>query len=345
MLTAAALGSTACDPAMLGPASPESVTRRSQRSIAAPFVVEVRQKCQEDPASSATTRRITPSCGEADARRGETDLAPTSNRVHRWRMPSQPTRRLAFTRDISPAIENCELTHLERTTIDLTRARAEHNEYEAALRALGYEVKRLPSGPDMPDSVFIEDAAIVLDELAVIMRPGADSRRVETTAVAEAVKTYRPVAAILAPGTIDGGDVLRIGRRLYVGVGYRSNDGGVKQLGAIVSSQGYSVEAVQFQGCLHLKSAVTLVADDMVLINPEWVDADRFQPLRTIDVDPSEPYAANALLIDGTVVYPAEHVRTRKRLEAAGLTVHPVPAGELAKAEGGVTCCSLLLIN
>ncbi len=260
-------------------------------------------------------------------------------------MPSQPTQRLALTRDISPAIEDCELTHLERTTIDLARARAEHNEYEAALRALGFEVRRLPSGPDMPDSVFIEDTAIVLDELAVIMRPGAESRQVETAVVAEAVRTYRPVAAILAPGTIDGGDVLRIGQRLFVGCGYRSNDSGVKQLRSIVGSQGYSVEAVQFQGCLHLKSAVTLVADDLVLINPEWVDADRFQPLRTIDVDPSEPYAANALLIDSTVVYPAEHVRTRARLEAAGLTVHPVPAGELAKAEGGVTCCSLLLVT
>jgi len=260
-------------------------------------------------------------------------------------MPSQPTRRLSLTRDISPAIEDCELTHLERTTIDLARARAEHNEYEAALRALGYDVKRLPSGADMPDSVFIEDAAIVLDELAVIMRPGAESRRVETAAVAEAVRTYRPVAAILAPGTIDGGDVLRVGKRLLVGAGYRSNDAGIKQLGSIVASQGYSVEAVPFEGCLHLKSAVTLVADDLVLINPAWVDAARFEPLRTIDVDPSEPYAANALLVDGTVVYPAEHVRTRARLEAAGLTVLAVPAGELAKAEGGVTCCSLLLVD
>jgi dimethylargininase len=259
-------------------------------------------------------------------------------------MPSQHGQLLALTRDISPAIEHCELTHLERTTIDLARARAEHNEYEAALRALSYEVRRLPAGPDMPDSVFIEDTAVVLDELAVIMRPGAESRRVETATVAEAVRTYRPVAAVLAPGTLDGGDVLRIGRRLFVGGGYRSNDAGIKQLGSIVGSQGYSVEAVPFQGCLHLKSAASLVANDLVLINPAWVDAERFQPLRTIDVDPSEPYAANALLIDGAIVYPAEHVRTRKRLEAAGLTVHSVPAGELAKAEGGVTCCSLLLV-
>jgi dimethylargininase len=258
-------------------------------------------------------------------------------------MPAQSRHRLALTREISPAIEHCELTHLERTSIDLSRARAEHNEYESALRSLGYEVQRLPAGPDMPDSVFIEDAAIVLDELAVITRPGAESRRVETAGVAEAVRSYRPVAAVLAPGTLDGGDVLRIDRTLFVGVGYRSNEAGAKQLRSLIGSQGYAVEAVRFQGCLHLKSAASLVADDLVLINPEWVDASLFDPLRTIDVDPAEPFAANALLVDGTVIYPAEHVRTRARLEAAGLKVRPVPAGELAKAEGGVTCCSLLL--
>ena len=266
-----------------------------------------------------------------------------NHEVHGCAMPTQPKRRLALTRDISPAIEHCELTHLERTTIDLERARAQHNEYESALRSLGYEVQRLAAGPDMPDSVFIEDAAIVLDELAVIMRPGAESRRVETAGVAEAVRSYRPVAAILAPGTIDGGDVLRIDRKLFVGCGYRSNEAGIKQLRSIIASQGYSVESVSFQGCLHLKSAVSLVADDVVLINPEWVDPAVFHPLRTIDIDPAEPLAANALLVDDTVIFPAEHVRTRKRLEAAGLKVCAVPAGELAKAEGGVTCCSLLL--
>jgi dimethylargininase len=250
---------------------------------------------------------------------------------------------LALTRDISPAIEHCELTHLERTTIDLGRARSEHAAYEAALRALGCEVKRLPTGDDLPDSVFIEDAALVLDELAVITRPGAESRRPETAGVAEAVRAYRPIAAILAPGTLDGGDIVHMGRRLLVGVGYRSNDAGVKQLRSIVGSQGYTVEAVPFQGCLHLKSAVSAIADDTVLINPAWVDAARFATMRIIEIDPSEPFAANALRVGTSIVYPAEHVRTAARLTAAGFDVRPVPAGELAKAEGGVTCCSLIL--
>src|ERR1044071_5928262 len=135
-----------------------------------------------------------------------------------------PPRRLAIRRDISSAIENCELTHLERTTIDLARARAQHEQYEETLRELGCEIQRLPATDEMPDSVFIEDTALVLDELAVITRPGAESRRVETTAVAEAVRVHRPVAAVLAPGTLDGGDIVKLGRRLLIGVGYRSND-------------------------------------------------------------------------------------------------------------------------
>ena len=256
---------------------------------------------------------------------------------------TQPPRLLALTRDISPAIERCELTHLGRTTIDLTRARAEHEAYESALRELGCRVQRLPAGPDMPDSVFIEDTAIVLDELAVITRPGAESRRGETAAVSHAVRALRPVAAILAPGTLDGGDVLRIGKRLFVGAGHRSNDAGIAQLRAIVMSQGYSVDAVPFEGCLHLKTAVSLVADDLLLVNPAWVDASRFGPMRSIETDPGEPFAGNALMIGRSVVYPREHPATLERLEAAGLDVRPVPAGELAKAEGGPTCACLLV--
>jgi dimethylargininase len=258
-------------------------------------------------------------------------------------MTLPPPALLAITRDISPAIEQCELTHLERTAIDLTRARTEHAEYEAALRALGCDVKRLPAGPAMADSVFIEDTALVLDELAIITRPGAESRRAETAEVAQAVRAYRPVAAILAPGTLDGGDIACIGRRLLVGVGYRSNEAGIKQLRSIVASQGYTVEAVPFEGCLHLKSAVSVIADDTVLVNPAWVDAKRFESMRIIDVDPAEPFAANALRVSDRIIYPAEHVRTADRLRAAGFDVRAVPAGELAKAEGGVTCCSLLL--
>ena len=195
----------------------------------------------------------------------------------------------------------------------------------------------------MPDSVFVEDTAFVLDELAIITRPGAESRRRETAVVSEVLRSYRPLVAILAPATLDGGDILTIGKRIFVGVGSRSNDPGVKQLRAMVKSQGYTVDAAEFRDCLHLKTAATLVADDTLLVNPAWTDPAQFGALRTIEVHPDEPFAANALRIDDTLVYPAEHVRTIERLEQAGVRVLPVEIGELLKAEGSVTCLSLVV--
>jgi len=191
--------------------------------------------------------------------------------------------------------------------------------------------------------VFVEDTAVVLDELAVIARPGAASRRAETRSVAEALGTLRPLAHIVEPGTLDGGDVLRVGRRLYVGVGGRTNREGVEQLRAIVRPHGYEVHAVEARGCLHLKTAVTCVADDLLLVNPAWVDPSSFDGVRTLAVDPAEPYAANALLVHGRVIHAAHFPATRRRLQDAGVRVVPVPAAELAKAEGGVTCGCLLV--
>ena len=250
---------------------------------------------------------------------------------------------LAFTRDISPAIVSCELTHLARTPIDLARARAEHDAYEAALRDCGWTVRRLSAGDAMADAVFIEDTAVVLDELAVITRPGAASRRGEVDAVRDALRGLRPLHELTAPATLDGGDVLRVGRRLLVGTGPRSNDEGRRQLAAIVAPHGYVVEAVPFRECLHLKTAATLVGDDVLLCNPGWVDGAALGVDRVIAVDPAEPFAGNALRVSGEVIHPAEFPRTRERLERLGIRMRPVPAGELAKAEGGVTCCSLLV--
>lgn len=250
---------------------------------------------------------------------------------------------LAITREISPSIASCELTHLDRIPIDLARARAEHEAYEAALRECGWTVQRLPADAAMGDSVFIEDTAIVLDEVAIITRPGAPSRRDETAAVRDALREHRTLRELTAPAILDGGDVLRVGRRLLVGVGPRSNDEGRRQLASFVAPHGYRVEAVPYAGCLHLKTAATLVADDIVVFNPEWVDAAALGVGHAIAVDPTEPFAANAVRLGALAIYPAEFPRTRARLEGAGIHVRTVPAGELAKAEGGVTCCSLLV--
>jgi dimethylargininase len=251
-------------------------------------------------------------------------------------------RLVALTREISPALERCELTHLARTRIDLARARRQHAAYEAALAELGCLVRRLPADEAMPDSVFIEDVAVVLDEVAVITRPGATSRRRETAVVVDALAPYRPLVRIDAPGTLDGGDVLVAGRTVFVGRSARTNDDGIGQLRNELTPFGYDVRAVAVTGCLHLKTAVTCVGDGRLLINREWTAAEAFSGWERIDVDPAEPFAANGLRVGSSVIYPAGFPRTADQLRAVGIDVVPVPADELAKAEGAVTCCSLV---
>ncbi|HVR38206.1 MAG TPA: arginine deiminase-related protein [Thermoanaerobaculia bacterium] len=242
---------------------------------------------------------------------------------------------IAITRDISARIVDCELTHLDREPIDLERARAQHREYRDALASLGCDVIELAADDAYPDCVFVEDTAIVLDDVAVITRPGAESRRGETRAIADALAPHRELAFIEAPATIDGGDVLRLGNQLFVGRSARTNDAALAQLARYCE-----VIPVAIDGCLHLKSAITQIAPDALLVNRAWVDVAPFAGWKLIDVDPAEPFAANALRINDALIYPAAFPRTRQRL---GGDVRLVDASELAKAEGGVTCCSLLV--
>jgi dimethylargininase len=248
----------------------------------------------------------------------------------------------ALTRDDSPALAACELSFVTRRPIDVALAQAQHHAYQRALVDHGCAVIALPAQSELADSVFVEDIAIVLDEIAVLTRPGAASRRAESATIAAALAPFRTLVAIEAPGSLDGGDVLRIGRTLYVGMTARSNAAGIAQLQALVAAHGYAVQPVAVSGCLHLKSAVTAVADDTVLLQPAWVARGTFARLRTIEIDPSEPHAANALRVGAGVVYPDCFPRTRERLERAGVSPTCVDVSELQKAEGAVTCCSIL---
>jgi dimethylargininase len=250
--------------------------------------------------------------------------------------------RIAITREVSAAIERCELTHLARQPIDLPTARRQHDAYQQALQDLGCSIVCLTAEDDMPDSVFIEDVALVFPELAIITRPGADTRRAETAAVAEAIAAYRPIVHIDPPGTVDGGDVLTAGSRVFVGESARTNAAAVSQIRRHLAPHGYTVDPVPVRGCLHLKSAVTALAEDLLLINPEWVPAACFRPFRLLEVDAAEPYGGNALLVGDGLMYPTAFPRTRARLDACGLRVVGVDVSELAKAEGAVTCCSLI---
>ena len=250
--------------------------------------------------------------------------------------------KTALVRGVSSAIGSCELTHLTRQPIDVAKAKRQHRAYVGALRDLGCRVHELPAEPTLPDSVFVEDTAVLLDELAVIARPGAASRRKEIEAIDAFLSVRLPVLRIDPPGTLDGGDVLRVGRTLYVGTSGRTNAAGIAQLCAGLALHGYEVRAVRVSGCLHLKSAVTEVGDGLLLIQKEWVDADAFSDCSCIEVDPLEPHAANALRVGAEIVYPAAYPRTAARLRDSGLRLRLVDVSELAKAEGAVTCCSLI---
>ena len=249
---------------------------------------------------------------------------------------------IAVTRGVSPAIADCELTHLERTPIDVDTAREQHTAYEAALADLGCRIERLPVEPGLPDSVFVEDAAVVFDEVAVLTRPGAESRRGERPTIERALTPYRDVVAIDAPGTVDGGDVLVSGRDVWIGLTTRSDRHAVDQFRTAVADHGYRVHAATVTGCLHLKSAATAAGDDLLVVNPDWVDVDQFTDRRCIAVDPSEPGGANVVRVGDSVLAATAFPRTAQRLVDAGLDVHLVDASELARAEGALTCCSLI---
>ncbi len=249
---------------------------------------------------------------------------------------------IAITRDVSASLADCQLSFVARDAIDIARAHAQHQAYRQALESLGCRVIALPAQDAMPDAVFVEDVAIVLDEVAIMTRPGAPSRHGEGASVAEALGNYRALRTIEAPGTIDGGDVMRVGHRIYVGQSDRSNPEGIEQLAALVAEFGYTVRPVPTCDCLHLKSAVTQVAEDTLLIQPEWVDRDFFDEYRLIEVDPAEEHAANALRIGDAVIHPACFPRTHARMRDAGITVVAVDLSELQKAEGATTCCSIV---
>lgn len=248
----------------------------------------------------------------------------------------------AITRAVSAGMGSCELTFLPRTRIDIDLASQQHQQYQSTLSSLGCEIVTVPTEPGLPDSVFVEDTAIVLDELAVLCLPGAASRRAEIAGVGQVLQRYRVLKSIELPGTLDGGDLLRIGKTIYAGLSTRSNRVGIEQLRRIVVDYGISVKTVETFKCLHLKSAAAEVAPGVVLINPDWVSGSKFGDCELLDIDKKEAHAANALRVGSSVIYPAAFPRTMEKLVKRNIDVHAVDVSELQKAEGAVSCCSLI---
>jgi dimethylargininase len=265
-----------------------------------------------------------------------TDL---SDRTVLWYIPKMLT---AITRKVSSGLAKCELSFIERKPIDMEKARAEHHEYEALLEKVGVHVISLPEEPDLADSMFVEDPAIVLDEVTVIFPLGTESRRKEAATIAAVLEKFRRLAYIKLPGTVEGGDVLRIGKNIFVGITARSNPEGIRQLAVILDHYGYQVTAVRVTGCLHLKSAVTELGRNTLLANRAWFDWKRMEGFEWVDVDLNEPHAGNALAIGESVIFPASYPKTRAIIEGRGFRVLPLDINELQKAESGLTCSSLL---
>jgi dimethylargininase len=248
----------------------------------------------------------------------------------------------AITRAVSPGIVDCELTFVARHPIELAKAEEQHRAYQQLLEKCGARVISLPPEQALPDSMFVEDPAIVLDELAIIFPLGTETRRPEAASISRTLAQFRKLACVDLPGQVEGGDVLRVGRRLFAGLSSRTNAEGIRQLASILAPYGYEVVSVAVTGCLHLKSAVTYIGRNTLLANRAWFDTKPFSAFEWIDVAPEEPHAANALAIGGTIIFPASFPRTRARLEERGFYVTPLDISELQKAESGLTCSSLL---
>jgi dimethylargininase len=248
----------------------------------------------------------------------------------------------AITHKVSSRINECELTFIDRSPIDYQLAAQQHDDFEKTLSRLCVSVTSLTANDHYPDSCFVEDTAIVLDELAVICSMGVASRRGESDLIANELEQYRELADVDLPAKIEGGDVVRVGKELFVGQSTRTNKDGIRALHAIVTPYGYAVTPIRTLGSLHLKSACSTIDDETLLVNPEWIDIEPLSDYRLLTTPREESAAANVLTIGGTVCVQAGFDRTIELLSRVVDRVEIVDMSELRKAEAALTCSSIL---
>jgi dimethylargininase len=251
---------------------------------------------------------------------------------------------VAITHTPSPRMNDAERTFIDVHEIDLDLAALQHEEYRRMLERAGAQVVVLETNLDHADAVFVEDTAVVLDEIAILTSMGAPSRRDEPRGIEPELRRYRgQIARIEAPATLEGGDVLRVGRTLFVGATARTNAAGVEALRRISRPFGYEVRTVAVDGCLHLKTACTALPDGTLLVSPRWLDARDLAGFSILNVAEGEPDAANVALVGERVLMAAAHPKTIALVKSRGFDVDAVDLSEFAKAEGCVTCLSILV--
>lgn len=248
----------------------------------------------------------------------------------------------AITHAVSPNIAQCELTYVDRSHIDVELANRQHHEYEEALRKLGAVVTELTGNETYPDCCFVEDTAIVVDELAVICSMGVASRRGETALIERELSRYRKTAHISLPATIEGGDVLRVGKKIFAGKSSRTNAEGIANLTRILGPLGYRIIQVKTKDSLHFKSACTALNNETLLVNPDWVDVKVLRGFRLVPTPTNEPWSANVLRVGDAVLVQADFPRAAELIAKTVKRVEIVDTSELRKAEAGLTCSSLI---
>ena len=248
----------------------------------------------------------------------------------------------AITRAVSPSLADCTLTFIPRQPIDVARAIQQQHAYERCLAELGVRVISLEAEADLPDSVFVQDAAVVLDEVAILASMGAKTRQPEVASVAKALSPYREVKWLTGAASLEGGDVMRIGRRLYVGLSGRTNREGIAQLQDILRPFEYEVTPVEVNACLHLSTGCAYLGRNVVLANRSWLNASRLDGVDFLEVPASEPWAANVLAVGDHILMSSSFPEPRELLTREGFRVRSVDISEFEKAEGSFTCLSLL---
>lgn len=251
-------------------------------------------------------------------------------------------REIALTHLPSPKMDAAIRTFAEHAPIDVEKVRAQHVVYRETLAKAGAEVVVLDVNLEHPDCVFIEDTAIVLDEIAILTPMGAPSRAKEPAGIEGALRKYRDVVRIEAPATIEGGDVIVVGKQILVGRTDRTNARGIEELARITKPHGYDVRGVPVHGCLHLKTACTALPDGALVANTAWLDVDALTTFDIVPVADGEPHAANVVVVGARGITGIGNPRTAEAIRGHCLGLDIIDLTELAKADGCGTCLSLL---
>jgi len=251
-----------------------------------------------------------------------------------------PTAKYAVVRPVPDSYDRCVRTNVEK--IDVAFAKRQHAEYCKALKKLGLKLIWIEGDNTLPDSCFVEDTAVILGEKAIICNMKVKSRVKEVVEVAIALEKLKEIHYVKPPATIDGGDVLRIEDKVFVGLTTRTNLYAVHQLREILENSNLEIVLVKVHNVLHLKSACTYLGDNYVVLSKGHFDTDVLRDYKRIMVSRGEEYVADCLAVNGTVLMARGYPKTKKLVEKEGFFVKELEVSEFRKGEGALTCLSII---